>query len=205
MTIYPGAIDEFRSTENIPGITYTPTETTTLFAEDTNNHSDAIIAIESTLGTNPQGDFSNISDRLTGLDQRLPYCIVNDDTGIEIPNATTTRLIFTNVVFDDGSLYDNSTGIITSNYNATFIFNLSFSLDQPLSTGSLEVRPESNYGEFDTYYYSNLSAYDPIRITSFYAVSPGDWICFNIYQNSGDTIYLGTSDQQNFFKVGLLR
>lgn len=64
MTNYPGAIDEFRVTQNIPGVLYNADDTKTVFAEDTNNHSDAIVAIETTLGANPQGDYETVADRL---------------------------------------------------------------------------------------------------------------------------------------------
>lgn len=64
MSNYPGAIDEFRTVQNLPGILYESTDTTTVFAEDTNSHSDAISAIESTLGINPQGDYDTVADRL---------------------------------------------------------------------------------------------------------------------------------------------
>lgn len=64
MTNYPNAIDTFREVENIRGVTYEAQDTQTLFAEDTNNHSDAIIAIETTLGKNPEGDFDTVADRL---------------------------------------------------------------------------------------------------------------------------------------------
>lgn len=64
MTTYPGAIDEFRNTTNLPGIVYDKDDTTTVFAEDTNNHSAAIVALETTLGVNPQGDYPTVADRL---------------------------------------------------------------------------------------------------------------------------------------------
>lgn len=71
MTIYPGAIDEFRTTQNIPGVLYDAADTKTVFAEDTNNHSDAIVAIENELGTNPAGAFANVAGRLDGIDTTL--------------------------------------------------------------------------------------------------------------------------------------
>lgn len=64
MTLYPGAIDEFRTTQNIPGVLYDADDTKTVFAEDTNSHSEAIVAIEETLGENPQGDYPTVADRL---------------------------------------------------------------------------------------------------------------------------------------------
>lgn len=71
MTTYPGAIDEFRTTQNIPGVLYDPDDTKTVFAEDTNNHSDAIIAIETELGTNPSGASATVVSRLNGIDSAL--------------------------------------------------------------------------------------------------------------------------------------
>lgn len=68
MTTYPGAIDEFRETQNLPGITYDSEDTTTVYAEDTNDHSDAIVAIETTLGVEPQGDSDTVADRLASLE-----------------------------------------------------------------------------------------------------------------------------------------
>lgn len=67
MSTYPGAIDEFRSTANIQGVEYNPDDTTTVFAEDTNAHSSAIVAIESTLGVNPAGAFETVADRLDAV------------------------------------------------------------------------------------------------------------------------------------------
>lgn len=71
MTTYPGAIDEFRVTQNLPGILYDAADTKTVYAEDTNNHSDAIVAIETELGTNPSGASATVVDRLNGIDTTL--------------------------------------------------------------------------------------------------------------------------------------
>lgn len=67
MSLFPGGIDEFRTVENLPGVDYNAGDTKTVFAEDTNDHSDAIVAIETTLGINPEGDFSTVADRLDTL------------------------------------------------------------------------------------------------------------------------------------------
>lgn len=64
MTTYPGAIDNFRDVENLPGVVYEPTDSRTLFAEDTRNSFDAITAIETTLGANPQGQFESVANRI---------------------------------------------------------------------------------------------------------------------------------------------
>lgn len=71
MSSYPVAIDEFRTTQNLPGILYDETDETTVYAEDTNNHSSAIIAIETELGTNPSGASASVAGRLDGIDTTL--------------------------------------------------------------------------------------------------------------------------------------
>lgn len=71
MSEYPEAIDEFRTTQNLPGILYDETDETTVYAEDTNNHSSAIIAIETELGTNPSGASASVAGRLDGIDTTL--------------------------------------------------------------------------------------------------------------------------------------
>lgn len=68
MSVYPGAIDEFREVENLPGIVYNPADKKTVFAEDTINSFDAIVAIESTLGEDPQGDSETVADRLITME-----------------------------------------------------------------------------------------------------------------------------------------
>lgn len=46
MSIYPTANDSFRTAVNLPGLVYNPLDTKTLFAEDFNALSSAIVAIE---------------------------------------------------------------------------------------------------------------------------------------------------------------
>lgn len=68
MSNYPGAIDEFRTAQNLPGILYDETDTTTVYAEDSNNATSAIVAIETELGTNPSGASATVGGRLDALD-----------------------------------------------------------------------------------------------------------------------------------------
>jgi len=64
MADYPGSITDPRTVANLPGETYDATKTTRLYAEDINKANDEIVAIETTLGLNPQGDFDTVADRL---------------------------------------------------------------------------------------------------------------------------------------------
>lgn len=67
MSLFPGGIDEFRTVENLPGVDYNASDTKTVYAEDTNDHSDAIIAIEAALGAGFIGAYETLLDRLTDI------------------------------------------------------------------------------------------------------------------------------------------
>lgn len=71
MSIYPGAIDGFRTVQNLPGIFYDETDATTVYAEDCNNSNSAVVAIETELGTNPSGAAPSVASRLDGIDTTL--------------------------------------------------------------------------------------------------------------------------------------
>lgn len=71
MSIYPGAIDGFRTVQNLPGIFYDETDATTVYAEDCNNSNSAVVAIETELGTNPSGAAPSVASRLDGIDATL--------------------------------------------------------------------------------------------------------------------------------------
>lgn len=64
MTKYPNEIFEARETENLPGITYDPTNKKNFYSEDFQNLGKEITAIEQTLGQNIEGEFSTLTDRL---------------------------------------------------------------------------------------------------------------------------------------------
>lgn len=68
MSNYPGAIDEFRATQNLPGVLYNELDQTTVYAEDTNSHSEAIVAIQTTLGLEPASAYPTVADRLDAID-----------------------------------------------------------------------------------------------------------------------------------------
>ena len=71
MPSYPGAIHGFRTIENIDGAEYTPANTTTIYAEDTNDITAEIVAIETTLGVDVQGEELTLGERLTAIETRL--------------------------------------------------------------------------------------------------------------------------------------
>jgi hypothetical protein len=71
MASYPDSPDVFRTRQNLPNVTYDVDKTTTLFAEDLTDIESAVLAIEETVGYNPQGLYSSVTDRLNDADQSL--------------------------------------------------------------------------------------------------------------------------------------
>ncbi len=67
MADFPSSIFEPRELDNLEGIDYVPEDTKTIFAEDVNKPNAEIVAIEETLGTNPQGAYDTVKDWLTAV------------------------------------------------------------------------------------------------------------------------------------------
>lgn len=67
MADFPGSIFDPREVENLPGISYDAAKTKVLYAEDLNAATAEIVAVEETLGENPQGAFSTVRDWLDSI------------------------------------------------------------------------------------------------------------------------------------------
>lgn len=85
MSDYPGAIDEFREIENLPGLAYDAEDKRTFFAEDLNAVDSAVIAIEETLGTNPQGTYPTVAERLNDAGTGNVFSEVVDSVPLSLP------------------------------------------------------------------------------------------------------------------------
>lgn len=57
---YPGTYDDFRETENRPDVVYDPDQKRRVFAEDINNATAAIAAIQAILGLNPDEGYGTV-------------------------------------------------------------------------------------------------------------------------------------------------
>lgn len=57
---YPDTFDEFRETENRADVVYDPDQKRRVFAEDINNATAAIAAIQATLGLNPDEGYGTV-------------------------------------------------------------------------------------------------------------------------------------------------
>lgn len=74
---FPDAIFAPRTIENRPGVTYDPNDTKTLYAEDLQNLANEIVAVENTLGLNPDGDFTSVSERLSDIDLNILAAVLS--------------------------------------------------------------------------------------------------------------------------------
>ena len=82
---YPGAVYSPRAVVNKTGITYDPTQTTKLFAEDKTKPDAEIVAIETELGTDPKGSDSDVKARLNRLERKLPRAGTVADSATPTP------------------------------------------------------------------------------------------------------------------------
>lgn len=87
--MYPDEIFTQRDLENLPGLSYDPDNKKTLFAEDLILHGDNITAIETTLGLNPEGEYTSVAERLDntgggGGAWELLFDVVNEGTSDNI-------------------------------------------------------------------------------------------------------------------------
>lgn len=64
---FPSTIDTFREIEDYPGVVVDPERKDTVYAADTIELQEAAVAIEETLGINPQGVYSDVAERLETL------------------------------------------------------------------------------------------------------------------------------------------
>ena len=68
MAEFPDAIYVPRTKANDPSAAYVPTDPYTIFAEDVQQLDAEVVAIEETLGLNPEGAFTDVAERLDDID-----------------------------------------------------------------------------------------------------------------------------------------
>lgn len=90
MPQYPDEIYTPRTMTNLPGLTRDIANTQNLYAEDYNETNQEVIAIENTLGVNPEGDFETVKERLDNVDTELS--LVGPDPFIESVKAIGSDL-----------------------------------------------------------------------------------------------------------------
>ena len=92
MATFPTAVFAPRTTENLPGVSYDPTQTKEVYAEDYSLPAAEIAAIETILGTNPQGVYATVKAWLTALAGAVSNAVTTDQTVGQTIGATGARL-----------------------------------------------------------------------------------------------------------------
>lgn len=93
MSDYPTGIDTFRAQSNIAGHEFDSTKETTIYAEDFTGRSDAIIAIEETLGIDPQGASATVDARISAVESGKQAVL--GFTPEDVANKSTTTSLGT--------------------------------------------------------------------------------------------------------------
>lgn len=117
MSNYPTGYDSFRELENIPGQEYDVDKKTTIYKEDLESRSDAILAIENTLGLSPQKGFRCVGDLLDAMlsfFENPPLLLRDDFTALGVNSTKWDNWGSTAVEAGNGEL------VITVASNAYF-------------------------------------------------------------------------------------
>lgn len=65
---YPSTIDTFREIEDYPGVVIDPERKDTVYAADTIELQEAIVAVEETVGVDPAGEYADVAARLAAME-----------------------------------------------------------------------------------------------------------------------------------------
>lgn len=66
---YPATYDEFRETENRADVVYDPTQKKRVYAEDINNATAALAAVQAVLGLNPAAGWGTVVQYCQAIEQ----------------------------------------------------------------------------------------------------------------------------------------
>ena len=109
-SLYPQKIDEFRVNINATGID-DDREDVIIYAEDVNKLQNAIVAIEKTLGVNPQGEYTDISQSFKSLNSNrafsLPRIALYKGNPINVNGSSTAEEAATYFKYMSIVLLDN--------------------------------------------------------------------------------------------------
>lgn len=107
---YPSGYDTFRTIANVPGETFDASKTTRVYAEDLRYLQEDVVAVENTLGLNPQGGSATVKARLDSLDTTVagkqdtlgftPENVANKSTSVTTDQASNTKYPSVKAVYD---------------------------------------------------------------------------------------------------------
>lgn len=201
MSNYPGAIDEFRTVQNLPGILYDETDETTVYAEDTNNHSTAIVAIETELGTNPSGAFASVADRLANIDASATLLHVADNQVRTYASGGYQGLIYNTVLADTSNGWDSSNQWYEVPHSGAYMIIIKSWYTASFTAGNKKLVLGLNGYEYDSINNPNITAYDTQQFVSVGYFNAGDILKAYILQDSGSNQSCDDYLPASFFKV----
>jgi hypothetical protein len=140
---YPGSIDSFRAKQNRAGVSYDPNKQTVHYAEDMQAVEEDVIAIETTLGTNPQGPEDDVAARLARIeDEHRTLFSVYNGNQIDGPSGNGNLLgdLVGTTQIDHDTLRPGSV--------VKFYFSGMMKLRMAVSQGQLILR----FGQNDLFY-----------------------------------------------------
>jgi hypothetical protein len=121
MASYPNSIYSPREKQNRSGVEYDETKKTVIFAEDIVNDDNEIVAIETELGTNPKGDFSDVKTRLAaGLIRDLTFIIDGGGSAITTGQKGHLEIPFKCEIQQVTLLADQSGSIVIDIWKDTY-------------------------------------------------------------------------------------
>jgi len=136
MSDFPNSIYSPRTMQNRNGVEYDEDDVKTIFAEDFNLDRDEIVAIETTLGLNPEGEFDDVADRLDDIESDILAIPLND-------GASAGQMAFWDGYdwspASSDFLYCNNTEKFFSIGDNTSIFNTAYSLKAKVYIKNLDL------------------------------------------------------------------
>lgn len=99
MSSYPSAVATFREKTNLPGVTFVDPDKATIYADDLIKIEGEIVAVETVLGTSPEGTAATVSERIADTESALdtkqpslgfvPEDVTNKDTTATLGTSDT--------------------------------------------------------------------------------------------------------------------
>lgn len=189
MSSYPSAVATFREKTNLPGVTFVDPDKATIYAEDLIKIEGEIVAVETVLGTSPEGTAATVSERIADTESALdtkqpslgfvPENVTNKDTTATLGNSDTKypsqkavktyvdnkvsalSAVTWHVVGDTGEpAFENS----WVNYDPSILASASFSKD---AHGVVRLRGCVKSGAFDARIFTLPTGFRVNKVISF--------------------------------------
>jgi len=171
---YPDAVYTPRTMANRAGVTYDANKTKVIYAEDLNKDRDEIVAIEDTLGLNPNGDDADVVARLNRLERKLPRIGTVTDSATPTPNCDNQDM-FTVTALNQSATFGKPSGtpvngqkliirILDNGTSRTLAWNSIYRAGSDIALPTATVISKTLYCGF--IYNSAASKWDLIAVTN---------------------------------------